>query len=138
YMYILVTHWNDHWDCLGNRETRYPNKMIRTNPAQLQENMESIFIKVDGAKRIQKGWRGSVHNIKSRNETTFFTITIDQELDRSDLHEYDRLPEGWHVKSSGESLAENQHENDLLPSFFTKLERTEDHSEFEDLVYKLL
>jgi hypothetical protein len=137
-MNILVTNWSNHWAGIGNRETSYPNGMIHGDPSQLQENIESILTRVDAANRIQQGWRGAVRNIRRTSQKTYFKVVLNEELDSSQLREYEGYRPGWYVKSSEQTPAENRADARFLPNFVSELEETQDYAEFEELVYVML
>lgn len=136
-MNILVTKLVDHWDNLHGRETWYPNNLVQ-EPSKITESADAIFIKVDGANRIQKGWRGKVNDLKIWDNRTSFSVSISSEIDSSELGKYKGYAPGWYIVSSEQSVEVSRQDNNLLPDFYDRLEKTQDYSEFEDLTYKFL
>jgi hypothetical protein len=111
-MYVLVTNFKDFWDNIKGRRPSYPKRMIHTS--ELKDGADAIFLRIDEeGGRLQRGWRGTVHDIRPETEKTYFDLTLVRELDASELRHYERFRRsGWFEDNSGEPASkEEQYRN---------------------------
>ncbi len=125
--YIMVTHWDGHWDSLDDNKSYYSVKMLQKGMTldKIIENTPTVFVKLgkDG-KSFKKAWTGLVFNIRKFRDNIYFNVKLERETGVPE--KYKMLAEGWHVEFGNESLGmrrclkcsllkvENP-ENDLCP-----------------------
>jgi len=132
--YIMVTHWENHWDKLPNDETYYTKRMFRggMNSSLLVDETPTIFIKLnEKTKEPEKAWEGVVYDIKEKGNRVYFKVKIHREI--SIPEEYAKYREGWYVEGAEEAL-----QGTLFPPFFTILNSTSNPAEFEKYIHYLL
>ncbi|MFN0150836.1 MAG: hypothetical protein ACKVU1_09050 [bacterium] len=138
-MYVMVTTWKGHWDRIHNRQTSFVNGMIHL-PSPTN-GVETLFIKRDEARRVEKAWFGHIDAINRQTEKTHFEVHLDREAVRADWSEYENLDSGWHEVSApagGSTGVTHSADAPLRPPFFNTMATTTDFREFEDLCWKLL
>lgn len=134
--YIMVTHWDDHWDNLPNNETYFTKGMLRgnMNVNKIRENTPAIFIKKDKqTRKPEKTWEGIVYGFKVEKDRIRFKVKIDREIHIPS--EYMEYSEGWYVEGVEEGIP---HEAINYPPFFYILNTTNDYNEFEKYTCSLL
>ena len=162
--YVMVTHWDKHWDNIPGNTTCYTKREIRFNlqSHQLKENAPTLFIKVEEKTyEMEKAWFGYVSNFKpdvdkQGREKISFNVEIKKELDLKEalniIEDIDAILQpksnpkpGWYLVSQTrfqkpqiKSSIIIPEEFALYPPFFYNLIKTKDHLEFEDLVFQLL
>ena len=110
--YIMVTHWENHWDHLRDNRTLFTKTMFRSqmNKAKLIDYTKTIFIKKDReSRKLEKCWIGKVYNFKEGPyrdfEAIYFSVTIDKEIICP--IEYLERAEGWYCEDAVVSIPEN-------------------------------
>jgi len=150
--YVMVTHWDDHWNNLKNQETYYTENMIEkeVNINNLVENastlfITTLFIKLEdrGGNKFgppQRAWIGYAYGFRKERDEIHFKVKIDKEVPLSKVpEEYLLLSPGWYLKDW--YLLEEEvvlPECFLYPPFFYSLFTTKNWREFEEHVFKLL
>jgi len=150
--YVMVTHWDDHWNNLKNQGTYYTENMIEkeVNINNLVENastlfITTLFIKLEdrGGHKFgppQRAWIGSVYGFRKVRDEIHFKVKIDKEIPLSKVpEEYLSLSPGWYLRDW--YLLEEEVvllECFLYPPFFDSLLTTKAPKEFEEYVFKLL
>jgi len=162
-VYVMVTHWDKHWDNIPGNTTYYPKtkRLIKFNlqSHQLVENAPTLFIKVKKVKEktyeMEKAWFGYVRNfdpVTNRDRISFNVQTVDP-LDLKEalniIEGIDAIPQpkskpkpGWYLVSQTKFQKPQIKSSIIIPeefdSFFYNLIETKDHFEFENLVFQLL
>jgi hypothetical protein len=140
YVYVMVTIWKKHWDNIPNGETYYPNKRIHflLDSNTCMENAPTLFIKVSKTEE-PKAWIGHVSNIRrdEKKGSIHFKVNIERSIDPIDIPWYYHFfTPGWYlIEGYKQKVIEG---SELYPPFFSSLLNTQDHKEFEDLVFLLL
>ena len=166
-VYVMVTHWNNHWDNIPGNTTYYTKREIRFNlqSHQLVENAPTLFIKVKKVKEetyeMEKAWFGYVSNFapvvnNKGRKIISFNVEIKKELDLKEalniIEDIDTIPQtksnpkpGWYLVSQIRFQKPQIKSSIIIPEefalyspFFNNLIKTKDHFEFEDLVFQLL
>ncbi len=146
-IYVMITNWNDHWDNIQSKSTSYTKSLIKFNlqSHQLVENAPTLFIKVEEkTHKIIGAWFGYVSNFKSvdnKGKKIFFNVQIENKVDLNEALNIIKKsnPEpGWYLASQIKSSIILPEEFALYPPFFYNLIKTNDYSEFENLVFQLL
>jgi hypothetical protein len=141
--YIMITHWENHWDAIPNQETCYPKKYIRFEPIaeNVVEKTATLFIKLDKkTRKPDKAWVGHVSRFKDKGNKICFKVNVERQVLLADIPErYLLLKEGWYLENwylkGAEALPR---EFALYPPFLYPLLTTEDWREFEDHAFWLL
>jgi hypothetical protein len=145
--YIMVTHWDGHWDSIPKNETHYHKKRIKFDPKaeNLIERAPTLFIKLDkNTKKAEKAWIGCVCNIRKEDPIVRFNVFVEREVPLSEIPErYRGFKEGWYLIDWiwidwSEWWFWNRWLGNLYPPFFASLGRTENWEEFENGVFLLL
>ena len=163
-VYVMVTHWNNHWDNIPGNTTYYTKREIRFNlqSHQLVENAPTLFIKVKKVKEetyeMEKAWFGYVRNFNTvtNRDRISFNVQIENTLDLKEalniIEGIDAIPQpkskpkpGWYLVSQTKFQKPQIKSSIIIPEefalytpFFYNLIKTKDHLEFEDLVFQLL
>jgi len=150
-VYVMITHWDKHWDNKELKSTSYTKSLIKFNlqSHQLVENAPTLFIKVEAeTHKIIGAWFGYVSNFrKEKNKISFDFQT--EEVDLNEVYNIikgiDTIPQpksnpepGWYLASQIKSSIIVPEEFALYPPFFYNLIKLKDPFEFEDLVFQLL
>lgn len=136
--YVMVTHWDDHWDGIGGEAT-YSFNMLRGHMTRdrLKEHTPTIFIKLNKNNRVpERAWKGETHSFNLTNRIGFkFDLIEEVEVPP----EYANLKEGWHVFEDGAPVI-SDFESKLSPPFFKKMLDSgwQDPYEFEEDCFLLL
>jgi len=141
--YIMVTHWDNHWDRLPNNETYYTFRMLKgLDSDKVEENSKlgkipTIFVKIKkDNKEFERAWEGYTYDFKvsKKEKKIYFKVQILREIDPP--QKYRKLYEGWYEESDLlEPLLEKAA---LYPPIFYLLIKTSNWYDFENLVYYLL
>lgn len=136
--YVMVTHWDDHWDGIGGEAT-YSFNMLRGDMARekLREHTPTVFIKLAKDSRLpEKAWQGEVHSLNLTNRIGF---KFDLREEIRVPPEYANLKEGWHLFEDN-APAISDFESRLSPPFFKTLLSSswQDPYEFEEDCFLLL
>ncbi len=133
----MVTHWDRHWDGLGQQETYYPTGLFKQGMDQgkLQDNTKTFFIRRDkSTKQLEKSWLGRVYDIrqdKREADKIYFKVKIEMEIDCPT--EYKGYGEGWWC------FDENDNVDTMYdPKFFSLLQNPQDWREFERYTHLLI
>lgn len=98
--YLMVTHWDNHWDNLKNDKTYYPKTMLKgIEENNLEDKAPTIFIKLDKtSKRPEKAWVGQVYDFEPTGDKIWFKVKIKEEKPLNDLpKKFLSTPEGWYL-----------------------------------------
>jgi len=131
--YVMVTHWENHWDQLGKNDTHYPKERIigGMGAAKFVNGTPTIFIKLNKkTRKPEKAWEGIVYDIRDKGDKVYFKVEIHREI--SIPEEYAKYRPGWYVEGAEEAA-----QSTLYPPFFDTLTTTSDPAEFEKYVYYL-
>jgi len=134
--YVMVTHWQNHWDNLSNGETHFTKNMLRGRMTQdkIKEDTYTIFIKRNKqTKKVEKAWEGKVYGFKDEGNKILFKVEISKEIILPS--KYSDYPEGWYIEDIEEETLLNAIN---YPPFFYILNTTSDWNEFEKHTYSLL
>jgi hypothetical protein len=151
-VYVMITHWDKHWDNKELKSTSYTKSLIKFNlqSHQLVENAPTLFIKVEAeTHKIIGAWFGYVSNFRKEKNKISFDFQTEEEVDLNEVYNIikgiDTIPQpksnpepGWYLASQIKSSIIVPEEVGLYPPFFYNLIKTKDPSEFEDLVFQLL
>jgi hypothetical protein len=139
-MYILVTHFDNHWDKLKGNKSKYTNSYIKEAPSRLVNNTESIFVRIDGANRIIGVWQGKVTNIIPGEIRTEFSVSDLILLSKEDWRKYEGFSPGWYVEDKTEESLSVFDDKNLTPPFFEKIEslNSKDFEQATHLMIRLL
>jgi hypothetical protein len=137
-MYVLVTNWTGYWDEINGQTSYYPNGLIHVEINNLRENVDTVFIKIDGARRILNGWRGTVNRITRQVNRTSFHIQLGESISTNHLIQYEGFGPGWYEVDVNYAGPTNEDNNRFTPNFFNEFDTIVDPYIFEDLVYKLI
>jgi len=142
FKYVMVTHWDDHWDTLPNNETHYTKKMIRfeLKADKLLDRTPTLFIKLKSKdiKKPEKAWIGYVYGFKEEGDKIRFKVQIEKGLSLAEVpKKFLSLKEGWYLET-GSLEPGIPHEIILYPPFFYSLLSTNNWEEFENLTFWLL
>ena len=103
--YIMVTHWDRHWDNLTDSRTKFTESMFRNgmDKTKLINATETTFIKKHTITRsVEKCWEGRVYDFQTgiyRNlPAVYFRVEIDKEI--LCPVEYRDLAEGWYLEET--------------------------------------
>ena len=79
--YVMVTHWDRHWDNIPRNTTCYTKREIRFNlqSNQLKENAPTLFIKVEEKtyNKIIGAWFGYVRKFRKEKKKIYFDVQIE-------------------------------------------------------------
>jgi len=119
--YVMVTHWDGHWDALPNNEAHYTKKMIRfeLKVDKLLDRTSTLFVKLNKeTKKPEKAWNGYVYGFKDENNKVRFKVHIEKSISLTDIPQrYLSLKEGWYLEAERvEPII--PHEFALYPPFF--------------------
>lgn len=136
--YVMITHWDRHWDNLRNNETYFHDTMFRSGMSRSKtvENTSTLFIKLNkDSRKPEKAWRGLVFGFKPETDRIRFRVEIESEV--SCPSKYNSYREGWYAEEElpGEGISL---ESTLNPPFFDILRTTNDWGEFEENTFRLL
>jgi len=151
--YIMVTHWENHWDKLPNNETHYATGMLKKNLTTNEkldinkilesksEKIPTIFVKINkDTRELEKAWKGYTYDFRVSEDKNriYFKVKISREIESPE--KVRKLREGWYadygdVDYEHESLFEK---TALYPPVFYSLAKVTYGKEFEELVYYLL
>lgn len=138
-LYVMVTSWKNHW--IDIKTTYYKKEYIKFDENEITENMPTVFIKVNGNKKIEHIYEGKISKIEKSESKIIFEVYLEKEKKINDYNGYN-LPTipGWYKINLNEVKRGN--DNDLLSpefsEFFKQIEDTQDWGKFEELVYYLL
>ncbi len=101
--FMLVTHWENHWDELKNNITFYTKKLI---PEQLLNNLSSangvntyfVKIKEKDSSKVEHIYKGKIWNIEEEDEKVKFKIELEKKIKNFDILPIE-LPKksGWYI-----------------------------------------
>ncbi len=136
--YVMVTHFNGHWDKCKDGKTSYLISMLRDKmkSALLKENTSTVFIKIHPeSKKIERAWIGSVSEIKKDDSAGKIWFNVHIKSTITCPEKYTTLTQGWHLDADDALItdAEKTHE----PPFFSKMDFNT-WEEFEDNTFHLL
>lgn len=151
--YIMVTHWENHWDKLPNNETHYTTRMLRRNLTTNEkldinkilenksEKIPTIFVKLnENTKELEKAWEGYTYNFRISEDKSriYFKVHIYREIEPPE--KIRELREGWYADYAN---IDYEHESifdktAIYPPVFYFLAKATYGKEFEELVYYLL
>jgi len=143
--YIMVTHWDNHWDKLPNNETYYTLGMLKgLSVDKVMENSKlgkipTVFVKIKKDNReFERAWVGYTYDFRVSKNKIYFKVQISHEI--SLPQKYRKLYEGWYVEYVEKDIGlEPSFEKAMFyPPIFYLLIKTSNWYEFEDLVYYLL
>ena len=139
--YIMITHWDNHWDKLQGNRTYFTIGMLKPGMTKdkLADGTQTIFIKKNKeSRKADRAWVGNVANfreeIKSGKEGISFDVKIERVIDCPS--KYLNHVEGWYCEEL--QSYERQKPSEFEPPFFSKIVSTNDWSEFEEYTYYLL
>lgn len=137
-MYLLVTNWKGYWDNIGHQTPYYPSGLVNIATNTIVDNANTVFIKIDGTRRILKGWHGTIHSARTNQDRLFFEISLESEIPHNEFSNYEGYGPGFYeIETNHEDQIEETNLQ-LMPPFFNNLSTITNPFEFEDLVYKLL
>lgn len=137
--YIMVTHWDGHWDQCTNNTTRYSRNMLKgaMNEKRIIENTTTIFIKINQENRnIEKCWAGTTYDFSKLDKYVIrFKVNVEREISCPD--KYANYAPGWYVDEE-EVEIDVDTTSPLKPPFFLTLQTTNDWQQFERYTFYLL
>jgi len=142
--YVMVTHWDKHWDALPNHETYFPKDRILFELVNdnLVDNAPTLFIKLKNkrTKKPERTWIGYVYEFKEQADKVYFKVNLEKEVPLPEISEkkYLVLKEGWYLIDCCSKEGSIQLEFSLYPPLFYSLLKTREGGEFEDYVFMLL
>jgi len=141
-VYIMVTHFLNHWDKLSNGRARYSKTMLRgvMKKERPVENTKTLFIKVEESTgKLERVWLGKTRNFQEKlqggKEVIGFEVEIEKEV-YENLDKYSKYSEGWYQED--ELVPTLLAKNIFDPGFFDILKRTENWDDFERYSFCLL
>jgi len=140
FKYVMVTHWDGHWDALPNNETHYTKKMIRfeLKADKLLDRAPTLFVKLNKeTKKPEKAWIGYVYGFKDEDNKVHFKVHIEKSISLKDIPQhYLSLKEGWYLEEKVEPIIPPEFA--LYPPFFYSMLTTSDWKGFENFTFWLL
>ena len=104
--YIILTHFDNHWDNLNRNETSYPIWMLQSGLQEGDiigtERTQAILIKKESRDSaiIEKAWLGYVSDFSNKVDGTrkhiTFKVEIESELSLSDVNKYKTVTNDFH------------------------------------------
>jgi len=140
--YLMVTSFNNHWDCIYQNKTSYTLPMLKSGMQikNITDNNETLFIKIEkDTKKFEKAWIGKIKCDSQTNFKISFNVIIETEIFNCP-DKYKHYSEGWYLENwiiDVDQVRDKQVVSELNPPFFKNL-KIGDYKIFEDDTYKLL
>lgn len=123
--YVMVTHWNKHWDKLPQNRTYYAPGMFKQGMSgeKLEEKTPTTFIKLDRiTRRPERAWEGYVHNItQQEGGKIYFMVALASEIEVPE--KYIAYIEGWYLETDTVVTQPRRQLAEFLPDYFYKTEK---------------
>ncbi|MFH8108112.1 MAG: hypothetical protein QXJ25_03755 [Candidatus Aenigmatarchaeota archaeon] len=106
-IYIMVTHWRDHWDSV--EKTYYTRKVIKLRIEEIEEDVSTIFVKRNEANgEIEHIFIGRISEIKKESNRVYFKVNKEKKISLYELEEEFpglTIPKesGWYIHMSIET-----------------------------------
>ena len=140
FRYIMVTHWDDHWDRLRNNETHFSKGMLKgkMSLSRIKDYTPTLFIKLNkNTREVEAAWEGETYDFKEEVNRIKFKVKIFRKLEKLP-QKYASYNEGWYLEYFEELPSLVPDELIIYPPFIYILERSGDWGEFESYTYLLL